>query len=42
MGKVPYAAPELARSFGLTTPFIIGPEIREAVAAGRADFMPVS
>jgi hypothetical protein len=41
MGKVPYAAPELARSFRLTTPFIIGPEIREAVAAGQADFMPV-
>ena len=41
MGKVPYAAPELAGAFRLTTPFIIGPEIREAVAAGRADFMPV-
>jgi 4-hydroxybutyrate CoA-transferase len=37
---VSYTAPEFARSFRLTTPFI-GPDIREAVAEGRADFVPV-
>ena len=40
LGKVPYAAPAFAGSFRLTTPFI-GPDIREAVAEGRADFVPV-
>ena len=41
LSPVPYAAPELAGSFRVTTPFIIGPEIRGSVADGRADFVPV-
>lgn len=40
MTKVPYAAPELARSFRVTTLFV-GPDLRLPVAEGRADFVPV-
>ena len=40
LGKVPYVAPELSRSFRLTTSFI-GPDLREPVAEGRAHFAPV-
>ena len=39
-GPARYAAPEHAASFRVTT-FFISPNVREAVAAGRADFVPV-
>ena len=41
MGTAPYAAaPELAESFRVSTIFI-SPNVREAVADGRADFVPI-
>ena len=40
LGKAPFVAPELARSFRLTTSFV-GRGLREPVADGRADFVPV-
>jgi acyl-CoA hydrolase len=40
LGKVPFVTPEFSRSFRLTTSFI-GPDLREPVAEGRADFVPV-
>jgi len=39
-GPARYVAPEHARSFRVTT-FFIAPNVREAVADGRADFVPV-
>jgi 4-hydroxybutyrate CoA-transferase len=39
-GEAPYAAPELARSFRVNALFI-GPNVRQAVQEGRADYMPV-
>jgi len=39
-GAAPYAAPGLERSFRVRCLFI-GPNLREAVAAGRADYVPV-
>src|SRR5262245_63691871 len=39
-GAARYAAPEHARSFRVTT-FFIAPNVRQAVADGRADFVPV-
>lgn len=39
-GAARYAAPEHARSFRVTT-FFIAPNLRQAVADGRADFVPV-
>jgi 4-hydroxybutyrate CoA-transferase len=39
-GSAPYAAPELASSFRVNALFI-GPNIREAVREGRADYTPV-
>ena len=39
-GPARYVAPEYARSFRVTT-FFIAPNVREAVADGRADFVPV-
>ena len=39
LGKVPFIAPEFSRSFRVTTSFI-GPDLREPVAEGRADFVP--
>jgi 4-hydroxybutyrate CoA-transferase len=39
-GPARYVAPEHAESFRVTT-FFISPNVREAVAAGRADFVPV-
>ena len=39
-GPARYVAPEHARSFRVTT-FFIAPNVREAVAEGRADFVPV-
>ena len=40
MGAAPYAAPELAKSFRVSTIFI-APNVREAVVDGRADFVPI-
>ncbi len=40
LGAAPYAAPDLAKRFRHTA-FFIGKNVREAVHAGRADFMPV-
>jgi 4-hydroxybutyrate CoA-transferase len=39
-GPAPYAAPELASSFR-TNAFFVGSNVRDAVAAGRADYVPV-
>jgi acyl-CoA hydrolase len=39
-GDAPYAAPELARSFRPNALFV-GPNLRAAVAEGRADYLPV-
>jgi len=39
-GEAPYVAPEYARSFRHNALFI-GPNVREAVQAGRADFTPI-
>ncbi|MBK9516829.1 MAG: acetyl-CoA hydrolase/transferase family protein [Anaeromyxobacter sp.] len=39
-GPAPYAAPELAKSFRVNALFA-GPNVREAVHEGRADYMPV-
>lgn len=39
-GPAPYAAPELAKSFRVNALFC-GPNVREAVHEGRADYMPV-
>ena len=40
LGPAPYVQPEMAGRFRHTA-FFIGPNVREAVQAGRADFMPV-
>lgn len=40
LGPAPYVAPEHAGRFRHTA-FFIGPNTREAIAEGRADFMPV-
>jgi acyl-CoA hydrolase len=40
LGEAPYVAPEYAESFRHTA-FFIGANVREAVQAGRADFMPI-
>lgn len=40
MGPAPYVQPGLERRFRHTA-FFIGPNVREAVQQGRADFMPV-
>src|SRR4051812_7262314 len=40
LGPAPYVRPEFAQRFRHTA-FFIGPNTREAVQAGRADFMPV-
>jgi 4-hydroxybutyrate CoA-transferase len=39
-GPARYVAPEHAESFRVTT-FFIAPNVREAVAEGRADFVPI-
>lgn len=39
-GEAPYAAPELAGSFHINALFV-GANVREAVQAGRADYIPV-
>jgi len=39
-GEAPYAAPSMARSFRVNALFI-GPNVRQAVQEGRADYMPV-
>ncbi|HSN93139.1 MAG TPA: acetyl-CoA hydrolase/transferase C-terminal domain-containing protein [Anaeromyxobacteraceae bacterium] len=39
-GEAPYAAPELAKSFRPNALFV-GPNLRAAVAEGRADYLPV-
>lgn len=39
-GEAPYAAPELAGSFHVNALFV-GANVREAVQAGRADYIPV-
>lgn len=40
LGGAPYVAPEFAESFRHVA-FFVGPNVREAVQAGRADFIPV-
>ncbi len=40
LGPAPYVAPGLSNRFRHTA-FFIGPNVREAVQSGRADFMPV-
>jgi acyl-CoA hydrolase/RimJ/RimL family protein N-acetyltransferase len=40
LGPAPYVAPEMASRFRHTA-FFIGPNVRDAVKDGRADFMPV-
>ncbi len=40
LGKAPYVAPQYAESFRHVA-FFIGPNVREAVQAGRAEFMPI-
>jgi acyl-CoA hydrolase/GNAT superfamily N-acetyltransferase len=40
LGAAPYVRPELGNRFRHAA-FFIGPNVREAVQAGRADFMPV-
>lgn len=40
LGAAAYVRPELGRRFRHAA-FFIGPNVREAVQAGRADFMPV-
>jgi acyl-CoA hydrolase/GNAT superfamily N-acetyltransferase len=40
LGQAPYVRPELAARFRHSA-FFIGPNVREAVQAGRADFVPV-
>lgn len=40
LGPAPYVAPEMSRRFRHTA-FFIGPNVREAVQSGRADFVPV-
>jgi acyl-CoA hydrolase/RimJ/RimL family protein N-acetyltransferase len=40
LGSAPYVRPEFAGRFRHSA-FFIGPNVREAVQAGRADFMPV-
>ena len=40
MGDAPYVAPSMAASFRHTA-FFIGPNTREAVQQGRADFIPI-
>jgi acyl-CoA hydrolase/GNAT superfamily N-acetyltransferase len=40
LGPAPYVKPELAARFRHSA-FFIGPNVREAVQAGRADFIPV-
>lgn len=40
LGDAPWAAPENSAHFKVNTFFISGPEIRQAVAAGRADYTP--
>ena len=39
-GEAPYAAPELAKSFRVNALFV-GPNVRQAVSEGRADYLPV-
>jgi 4-hydroxybutyrate CoA-transferase len=39
-GAAPYAAPELSRSFRVNALFV-GPNVRQAVQEGRADYLPV-
>ena len=39
-GTAPYAAPEMARSFRVNSLFV-GQNVRQAVAEGRADYLPV-
>jgi len=39
-GEAPYAAPEMAGSFR-TNALFVGPNLRQAVAEGRADYVPV-
>ena len=40
LGPAPYVAPDMAARFRHTA-FFIGPNVRDAVQGGRADFMPV-
>lgn len=40
LGTAPYVAPQYAESFRHVA-FFIGPNVREAVQAGRAEFMPI-
>ena len=40
LGPAPYVRPEMASRFRHTA-FFIGPNVRDAVQAGRADFMPI-
>ena len=40
LGTAPYVAPQYADSFRHVA-FFIGPNVREAVQAGRAEFMPI-
>jgi acyl-CoA hydrolase len=40
MGSAPYAAPEMAPHFRHQA-FFIGPNVREAIRAGRADYIPI-
>jgi len=40
LGEAPYVAPEMAASFRHTA-FFIGPNTRQAVQEGRADFVPI-
>lgn len=40
LGAAPYAAPEMADHFRHTA-FFIGPNVRQAVQDGRADFVPI-
>ena len=39
-GDAPYAAPGVSRSFRVNSVFV-GPNLREAVQEGRADYLPV-
>jgi 4-hydroxybutyrate CoA-transferase len=39
-GEAPYAAPGMEKSFRVNAVFV-GPNVREAVEAGRADYLPV-
>ena len=40
MGAAPYTAPEMSSHFRHKA-FFIGPNVREAINAGRADYIPI-